>query len=137
MSALENSAIENSAERLRLDKWLWQARFFKSRSLAAVQCRAKKVRINGEKVKKASATIRVGDVLTFPKADSVKVIEIIALGVRRGPAPEAALLYKDLTPPREIAAGGPAKPLNPSRERGMGRPTKTDRRALDKLLGKS
>jgi len=131
------SALENSAGRLRLDKWLWQARFFKSRSLAAAQCRAKKVRINGENAKKASATVVVGDVLTFPKADDIKVIEILALGVRRGPAPEAALLYKDLTPLRETAAGGPDGTLNPSRERGMGRPTKTDRRALDKLQGKS
>ncbi len=131
------SALENSIGRLRLDKWLWQARFYKSRSLAAAQCRAKKVRINGEHVKKASAMIMVGDVLTFPKADEVKVIEIVALGVRRGPASEAALLYKDQTPPGESAAGNPEKPLNPSRERGMGRPTKIDRRALDKLQRKS
>jgi len=131
------STPENSAERLRLDKWLWQARFFKSRTLAALQCRAKKVRVNGEHVKKASATIMVGDVLTFPKADQVRVIEIVALGVRRGPAPEAALLYKDLTLLGEIAGENPKKSLNPSRERGMGRPTKTDRRALDKLQGKS
>jgi len=131
------SVLENSAGKMRLDKWLWQARFFKSRSLAAVQCRAKKVRINGENAKKASATVVVGDVLTFPKAGDIKVIEILALGVRRGPAPEAALLYKDLTPPRETAAGASGGALNPSRERGMGRPTKTDRRALDKLQGKS
>lgn len=129
--------VENDGARLRLDKWLWQARFFKSRSLAAVQCRAKKVRINGEHVKKASATVAVGDVLTFPKAGEIKVIEIVALGVRRGPATEAALLFKDMTPAPEKASDLVDKPGNPSRERGMGRPTKTDRRALDRLQGKS
>lgn len=128
---------QESSAKLRLDKWLWQARFFKSRSLAAAQCRAKKVRINGAHAKKASAPVCVGDVLTFPKAGDVKVIEIAALGARRGPAPEAALLYKDLTPLRETTSAGAEKPTNPSRERGMGRPTKTDRRALDRLLGKS
>lgn len=127
---------DQSTEKLRLDKWLWQARFFKSRSLAAAQCRAKKVRINGDHAKKASATVAAGDVLTFPKADEVKVIEVVALGTRRGPAMEAALLYKDLTPTREQGAKPAEKTGNPSRERGMGRPTKTDRRALDRLLGK-
>jgi len=130
------TAPERSAK-LRLDKWLWQARFFKSRSLAAALCRAKKVRINGANAKKASAVVGVGDVLTFPKAGDVRVVEIVALGARRGPAAEAALLYKDLTPPKETASAAPEKAANPSRERGMGRPTKTDRRALDRLLGKS
>jgi len=128
---------DQTIEKLRLDKWLWQARFFKSRSLAAAQCRAKKVRINGDHAKKASAMIAVGDVLTFPKADDVRVIEVVALGVRRGPATEAALLYKDLTPPKQKTAGADETGGNPSRERGMGRPTKTDRRALDRLQGKN
>ncbi len=128
---------QESSVKLRLDKWLWQARFFKSRSLAAVQCRTKKVRINGQHAKKASSSVSVGDVLTFPKAGDVRVVEIVALGGRRGPAPEAALLYKDLTPPKESASTDAEKPANPSRERDMGRPTKTDRRALDRLLGKS
>lgn len=130
-------AVSNQAiEKLRLDKWLWQARFFKSRSLATAQCRAKKVRINGDHAKKASAMVAVGDVLTFPKADEVKVVEIAALGTRRGPAVEAVLLYKDLTPEREKGVKAAEKRENPSRERGTGRPTKTDRRALDRLLGK-
>ena len=126
-------SANTDTERLRIDKWLWHARFFKSRSLAAVECRAKKVRINGNHCSKASATVQVGDVLTFPKAGDVKVVEIAALGVRRGPASEAQLLYKDLTPPRETTAAGEPVQTNPSREKGMGRPTKTDRRALDRL----
>ncbi|WP_262693532.1 RNA-binding S4 domain-containing protein [Kordiimonas aquimaris] len=119
--------------KLRLDKWLWYARFFKSRAIASDLCRAHKVRINGVHCKKASATIIVGDVLTFPQANAIKVIEIVALGTRRGPATEAALLYKDLSPV-ESATRNEEKPLeNPSREKGMGRPTKSDRRALDRL----
>lgn len=128
---------EASSEKLRLDKWLWQARFFKSRSIAAEQCRAKKVRINGQHVKKPSATVVAGDVLTFPKAGDIRVIKIIALGNRRGPASEAVLLYKDLTPPQEKVTEIEKKVENPRRERGMGRPTKTDRRAIDRLQGKS
>ncbi len=119
--------------RFRIDKWLWHARFFKSRSLAAAQCRARKVRINGSHCSKASATVQVGDVLTFPKAGEIKVVEIVAFGDRRGPASEAQLLYKDLTPPSEKAEATVRVPVNPSREKGMGRPTKTDRRALDRL----
>ncbi len=127
---------DDASARLRLDKWLWQARFFKSRSLAAAHCRAKKVRINGAHCNKASATVQVGDILTFPKAGDVKVIEIVELGVRRGPATEAQTLYADLTPPRETPETGTQVSCNPSREKGMGRPTKTDRRALDRLQKK-
>lgn len=123
----------SDTDRLRIDKWLWHARFFKSRSLAAAECRARKVRVNGNHCSKASAPVQVGDVLTFPKAGDVKVVEIVALGTRRGPASEAQLLYKDLTPPREKTASGEPVKANPSREKGMGRPTKTDRRALDRL----
>lgn len=123
-------------ETLRLDKWLWQARFFKSRSLAAAQCRARKVRVNGNLCSKASVTIQTGDVLTFPKSGDIKVIEVVALGSRRGPAAEAQTLYNDLTPPKEVAEPTVSTTHNPSREKGMGRPTKTDRRAIDRLQKK-
>lgn len=126
--------MDEHTSRVRLDKWLWYARFFKSRSLAAAQCRAKKIRVNGEHCKKASALVAVGDVLTFPKAGDVKVVEIIALGVRRGPASEAQMLYNDLTPKRAPSPVEQDKLQNPSREKGAGRPTKTDRRALDRLM---
>lgn len=128
-------AAEKDTGRLRIDKWLWHARFFKSRSLAAAQCRAKKVRINGSHCSKASASVTIGDVLTFPKAGDVKVIEIVALGKRRGPASEAQTLYKDLTPPKapsEEAEHGAAL-SGPVREPGSGRPTKAERRATDRL----
>ena len=133
---------------LRLDKWLWHARFCKSRSLATKLCTAGKIRLaqaapgsnvtEGAAVKavapslaaKPSQTVRPGDVLTFPLAGQVRVIRILGLGLRRGPAPEARTLYQDLTPAqvRMRQESGPGL-----RAAGSGRPTKRDRRALDRL----
>ncbi len=83
-------------ESIRLDKWLWQARFFKSRALASKVCAAGRVRIDGERVTKAHAAIRPGHVLTFPQARDIRVVRVVALGTRRGPAVEAQTLYEDL-----------------------------------------
>ena len=116
---------------LRLDKWLWHTRFFKSRSLASKFCQSGKMRVNGEPTSKAHHGVRVGDVLTFAIGPRVRVVRIQALGERRGPAPEARALYEDLSPPpppREADEGAP-----PQRDPGSGRPTKADRRAIDKL----
>ena len=86
-------------ESIRLDKWLWRARFFKSRALASKLCAAGRVRIDREVVTKAHAAIRVGQVLTFPQARDIRVVRVTALGERRGPASEARNLYDDLAPP--------------------------------------
>ena len=83
-------------ESIRLDKWLWQARFFKSRALASKLCAAGRVRIDGEVVTKAHAAVRPGHVLTFPQARDIRVVRVVALGARRGPAAEARTLYEDL-----------------------------------------
>ena len=80
---------------LRIDKWLWQARFFKSRALAA-KAVAAGIRINGQRTDKTHALVRPGDVLTFKQAKSVRLIRVEAIGTRRGPAPEAVTLYADL-----------------------------------------
>ncbi len=109
--------------RLRIDKWLWQARFFKTRSLAAKQVSGGHVRINGTRALKPAQLVGPGDVLTFVQGREVRVVRVDALGVRRGPAPEAQTLYSDLTEKRDAA------PRNPAYE-GKGRPTKKDRRAL-------
>ena len=126
---------ERREDRLRLDKWLWYARFFKSRSLATRACAAGRVRINRALVSKSHATVKPGDVLTFPLGPVIRVIEIVALGVRRGPAPEARTLYNDLAPP--VPSRGGARPARPAavaaRDHGAGRPTKADRRAIDRL----
>ncbi len=84
--------------RLRLDKWLWQARFFKSRSLAAEIIESGHCRVNGNRTKKTGHGVCIGDVLTFVHGARVRVVRVQALGLRRGPAAEAQLLYVDLEP---------------------------------------
>lgn len=83
----------------RLDRWLWCARFFKTRGLAATFAGQRKVRINSQPTDKPHARVRPGDVLTFGMGPSVRVIRVVMLGERRGPAPEARGLYEDLDPP--------------------------------------
>lgn len=86
----------NDRDTIRLDKWLWQARFLKSRSLAAQLCAAGRVRVDGMIVEKAHYAVRVGSVLTFPQARRIRVVRVLSLGTRRGPAAEARTLYEDL-----------------------------------------
>ncbi|WP_373353873.1 RNA-binding S4 domain-containing protein [Pseudoroseicyclus sp. CXY001] len=87
-------------ETIRLDKWLWQARFFKTRALAASLASAGRIRVNGQRTDKPARAVGAGDVLTFPQAGNIRVIRVLACGERRGPASEAAALYEDLeTPP--------------------------------------
>jgi ribosome-associated heat shock protein Hsp15 len=109
---------------MRIDKWLWHARFFKTRTLAAATVSAVHVRINSVKTAKPAHGVVAGDVLTFAQGDLVRVVRVVAHGVRRGPAPEAQGLYEDLTPAREdVPQGAPASE--------GGRPTKRDRRIFD------
>ena len=123
-----------SGETIRLDKWLWFARFCKSRTLAAKLCETGKVKLGGKPVAKANQMLRVGDVLTFPLGPHVRVIEVTALGTRRGPAPEARTLYADLAPPEAKPPTPPEEQSPAARERGAGRPTKAERRATDRLI---
>lgn len=126
----------SSNQTQRLDRWLWYARFFKSRSLAAKNCAGNKVRINRRIASKASANVRVGDVLTFPQGRDIRVVRIADLGTRRGPAAEAQVLYEDLTPPEtRDAKEGSGNKTAAQREPGSGRPTKRDRRQTDRLRG--
>lgn len=81
---------------LRLDKWLWQARFFKTRALAAELAARRRIRINRVVVTKAHYRVRPGDVLTFPQGRTIRVVRVLALGARRGPASEAQALYEDV-----------------------------------------
>lgn len=120
----QQETIDNA--RTRIDKWLWHARFFKTRGLSAKLVSGGHVRVNGDKIAKAAHPVGPGDVLTFPQARQVRVIRILALGARRGPAAEAQTLYEDLTPPAERLN----VPAGPKFE-GKGRPTKRDRRKLD------
>jgi ribosome-associated heat shock protein Hsp15 len=117
----------------RIDKFLWFARFFKSRTLAASVVTDGRVRINGTRCEKASTIVKAGDVLTFPAGPRVRVVKVVSGGTRRGPAPEAQSLYEDLTPGEEKRPDAPAAPAR--REPGAGRPTKKERRAIDALTG--
>ena len=137
MSLFPVSDQARSDAALRADKWLWYARFFKSRSLASQLCAAGKLRIDGNVVAKAHHKVRPGDVLTFPQGRHIRVIKVMALASRRGPAAEARLLYEDLSPPQPDSAlpkGTP--PPVARRAAGSGRPTKRDRRATDGLRAK-
>jgi ribosome-associated heat shock protein Hsp15 len=91
-------ADPHAAARLRLDKWLWQARFFKSRGLAAEVIEAGSVRVNGTRVTRPGRDVTEGDTLTFPQGHRIRVVRITALGQRRGPATEAQRLFVDLAP---------------------------------------
>ncbi|MEM6942054.1 MAG: RNA-binding S4 domain-containing protein [Pseudomonadota bacterium] len=122
------------SEKIRLDKWLWQARFFKTRSLSAKTVSTGHVRVNSLKIAKPAYSVGPGDVLTFPQARAVRVIKVIACGTRRGPAPEAQALYKDLAPPE--AKPEPDQASSPKFD-GKGRPTKRDRRQLDRTQSRN
>ena len=114
---------------LRLDKWLWYARFFKSRGTASRVCAAGRLRIGGTVVNKAHHAIKIGDVLTFPQSRQIRVVKVLALATRRGPAPEALTLYEDLKPP-DTTSG---RPTAPAPARPGARPSKRDRRAIQRL----
>jgi ribosome-associated heat shock protein Hsp15 len=119
--------LADQPDKIRLDKWLWYARFFKTRGLSAKQVNAGHVRVNSAKVAKPAHAVGPGDVLTFAQGREVRVVRIVAVGKRRGPAPEAQALYEDLSPPPE-----PKDSVAPApRYEGKGRPTKRDRRKLD------
>jgi ribosome-associated heat shock protein Hsp15 len=123
------TASDPSAQSIRLDKWLWHARFFKSRSLAAAAVGGP-MRLNGQPVAKPAQAVRPGDVLTFLQAERVRVVRITAIGTRRGPAPEAQGLYDDLEPKTPDEDAG-----TPQARRG-GRPTGKARRDFDATRGR-
>ncbi|MGI9502646.1 MAG: RNA-binding S4 domain-containing protein [Geminicoccaceae bacterium] len=91
-----DNADADTSEGLRLDKWLWQARFFKTRTLASTVVSKGKVRINRMLVTKPHYKVRPGDVLTFAQGREIRVVRVLALGERRGPATEARTLYEDV-----------------------------------------
>lgn len=127
--------MSEEARTLRLDKWLWYARFFKTRANATRAIASGRFRLDGEVMSKPHRAAQPGQVLTFMQGDRVRVIRIVALGSRRGPAIEAVTLYEDLSPevPQRKSGARMPDPAFESRERGTGRPTKRDRRATQSL----
>lgn len=119
----------------RIDVWLWHARFYKTRSRATKMVRGGKVRLNGNVCKKSSTLISIADVLTFSRADDILIARVQAFAARRGPAPEAQMLYEDLTPAKEQATEKRDGHIS-NRDKGSGRPTKNERRAIDRLMNR-
>jgi len=81
---------------IRIDKWLWHARFHKTRSLAQTACASGLIRLNGRRVEKSSVEVKPGDTLTIPRGREVVVVRVLGCGTRRGPASEAQSLYEIL-----------------------------------------
>ncbi len=123
--------IDSQPPPVRVDRWLWAARFFKTRSKAAKACAAGHVKVNERSVK-AAKTVRPGDSIDVVTPGGRRLVDIVGLADKRGPAPVAQALYHDRTPPpteqerTEFA----------ERDRGAGRPGKRDRRLLIRLRGR-
>ena len=115
---------------VRADRWLWAARFYKSRSLAAEACEGGKVEVNGHTAK-AHKLVRVDDTLEFPHPHGLKKLKVLAVSDKRGPATAARLLYEDHSPPPDADAD--FFDLPSFRSRGSGRPTKRERRETEWL----
>ena len=114
---------------VRVDSWLWAVRIYKTRSAATTACRAGHVRVNGDRVK-AAQTVKVGDELRVRVAGFDRILVVRQTIAKRVGAPLAALAAEDRTPPRDpVAAVG-------LRDRGAGRPTKRERREIDRLRGR-
>jgi ribosome-associated heat shock protein Hsp15 len=132
------SADVADGDRIRFDKWLWAARFYRTRSLAAQAIDAGQARLNGERVKPAHV-VRVGDDVSISRDGVLREVEVTSLSERRGPATAAALLYRE-TEASSIAraeALAQRKAALAAEPRFPGRPTKRDRRKLGRLLGDS
>ena len=133
---MDADANQTGSAAVRLDKWLWYARFFKTRSLATKLISSGKLRINGEVTLKPHRQAQIGQVLTFAQGPYIRVIRIDEIGKCRGPAAEAATLYTDLGH-RSARKTNKKVGLHNSRFEnrliGSGRPTKKDRRETTKL----
>ena len=126
------NTVSNST--VRLDKWLWAVRIFKTRSDAADACRTNKVLVNGSYVK-PSREVRVGDTVTVKKMPVVYTYRVVALVSSRQPAKEVPNYAENLTPQEELdKLFVPKLTIFVQRDRGTGRPTKRERREIDSLM---
>lgn len=120
------------SESVRLDSWVWAVRLAKTRSQATTACRAGHIRVN-DKPAKASQSVRIGDVVRARLHEHERIYRVVGLATRRGSATEAAKHFEDLTPPPLPRTERPAAVV---RDAGAGRPTKKDRRDLERLRGR-
>jgi len=123
------------ARRQRIDKWLWHARVVRTRSAAAALAASGYVRVNGRRIPAPSHAVRAGDVVTVALDRTVRVLKVVGFADRRGDAEAGRALAEDLTPPVTERSRAPELPAPARREPGTGRPTKRERRALDRLRG--
>lgn len=117
----------------RVDSWIWAVRLVKTRSLAQAACRGGHVRVNGDKAKPAQS-VRPGDEVRVRTGELERIVTVARTITKRVSAPAAAECFVDNTPPpppREEV------PIAPQRDRGAGRPTKRERREIDRLIGRS
>lgn len=125
--------MPTETEKLRIDKYLWAIRIFKTRSLATEACKAGKVKLNGQNVK-PSYPVKLDEIYHIQKGIEKKVLKVTGLLEKRAAATTAALHYVDLTPVEETYGYKSVfhAPVL-KRDRGTGRPTKRDRREIDEL----
>lgn len=131
MAAIRPSEGDNpnaTGQVQRLDRWLWFSRVFKSRTLAAQVVEAGKIRVNRARVVKPSHGVRPGDVLTIVLRGRVQILKVLAAGARRGPPAEAKQLYQVLGGAQSAGEETVAK-----RQLGSGRPSKRDRRQIERF----
>ena len=123
--------MQDAGAQARVDSWVWAVRLFRTRTLAAAACKAGHVKVNGEKAKPATA-VRVGDEVRVRGDGPERVVEVARIVVKRVGAPVAVACYLDRSPaplPKEHVVPG-------ERARGAGRPTKRDRRLIQRLKGR-
>jgi ribosome-associated heat shock protein Hsp15 len=126
-------------ERLRIDKWLWAARFYKTRSLASDEIVKGRVHVN-EQVAKPSREIKVGDTVVMRQGPVIRTVTVLGISQQRGPAPVAQQLYaetQDSILERERAAEQRRLASEPAQTIEHGRPTKRDRRDIQKVWSTS
>jgi ribosome-associated heat shock protein Hsp15 len=119
-------------DRQRIDKWLWHARIVRTRSAAAALATSGHVRLNGTRVDAPSKAVKAGDVVTIALDARVRVLKVTGFALRRGGAEQGRALYEDLAPAQPAPAAGPEEPVA-RRNPGSGRPTKQERRAIERF----
>lgn len=138
-SFINTRLIVEESKKIRIDKWLWAIRVFKTRSLATEACKAGRVKINNDRVK-ASRTVRIGETITIQKGAEKKIVKVVTIIEKRVSATLAVQCYEDFSPPppprikktnRDIVFYD--LPIA-QRKRGTGRPTKRERRDLDNFF---
>ena len=128
------TSSNHDSARQRIDKWLFFARVVKSRALAAKLVSGGNVRSNRDKIDQPSYGVKPGDVLTITLDRRILIYKVVSGGTRRGPAEEARTLYEDISPPPPPKDSITALDGLPKRDAGSGRPTKRERRQVDRLM---